>query len=277
MRDFNTRMAINIPEDETVKMVSMGMCTIVEGDSKEHLLTYGLGPCVGIAIVIRNHDEKVIRLLAHVDMGQIMGVSFDNLRFDFRRIKNIIGTDVESVEISLSSTQSFQNPLFLNESETTLLDILLDEFQEYGIGINDIKLNNSSQVQISPDGVISNYSEQEVERHRNNMLASALSEFGGYIHQELNIYITNFGAWMGNCSLGKECSAEEMEEELQKRYWQEFVQKGYQLVIAQSFSDPQCQAVYVSNWREVINPKWNVVEGCVRARSMSSDFSLGQA
>jgi hypothetical protein len=63
VKDYNTRMAINIPEDETVKMVCMGMCTIIEGDSKEHLLTYGLGPCVGVSIVIKDNNGKVSRLL----------------------------------------------------------------------------------------------------------------------------------------------------------------------------------------------------------------------
>ena len=84
VKDYNTRMAINIPEDETVKMVGMGMCTIIEGDSKEHLLTYGLGPCVGVSIVIKDNNGKVSRLLAHVDMGQIIGISFDVLQSYFR-------------------------------------------------------------------------------------------------------------------------------------------------------------------------------------------------
>lgn len=270
MKDYNTRMAINVPDDETVKMVSMGMCTIIEGDSNEHLLTYGLGPCVGVAIVIKNHDRKLSRLLAHVDMGQIIGISFDNLRFYFKRIINGMENDIESIEISLSSTQSFQNMNFLKGNETRLLAIILKEFEKCGISISNIKFNYSSQVQISPDGVISNYSKHELEQHRVNMMASALNEFGGYVHPELNIYITDFGAWMSNCSLEKECSEEEKGRKLSEKYWQEYTQKGYNLVIAPSFNDPQCQAVYVSNWQEVIDPKWKVVVGCPKARTTNS-------
>ena len=267
VKDY-TRMAINIPENETVKMVGMGMCTIIEGDSKEHLLTYGLGPCVGVSIVIKDNNGKVSRLLAHVDMGQIIGISFDNLQSYFRRIEN----DIESIEISLSSTQSFINLQYLNDKEVKLLSMILKEFQDYGINVNSIKFNYSSQVQISPKGVISNYSEHELEQHKANMMATALSEFGGYVHSELNIYITNFGAWMGNCSLGKECGEEEKERVLSKKYWQEYIQKGYNLVIAPSFNDPQCQAIYVTNWQEVINPKWGLVPGCPQAKTNNSMF-----
>ena len=272
VKDYNTRMAINIPGDETVKMVYMGMCTIIEGDSKEHLLTYGLGPCVGVSIVIKDNNGKVSRLLAHVDMGQIIGISFDALQSDFRRIINGMGNNIESIEISLSSTQSFQNMKFLKENETKLLAIILKEFEKYGIGVSDIKFNYSSQVQISPDGVISNYSEYELEQHKANMMATALSEFGGYVHPELNIYITNFGAWMSNCSLGKECDEEEKGKKLSEKYWQEYIQKGYNLVIAPSFNNPQYQAVYVTNWQEVIDPKWGVVIGCPQAKTNNSVF-----
>ena len=272
VKDYNTRMAINIPEDETVKMVGMGMCTIIEGDSKEHLLTYGLGPCVGVSIVIKDNNGKVSRLLAHVDMGQIIGISFDDLQSYFRRLKNGIENDIESIEISLSSTQSFINLQYLNDKELKLLSMILKEFQDYGIDVNNIKFNYSSQVQISPKGVISNYSEHELEQHKANMMATALSEFGGYVHPELNIYITNFGAWMSDCSLGKECDEEEKEKKLSEKNWQEYIKKGYNLVIAPSFNNPQCQAIYVTNWQEVIDPKWGVVVGCQQAKTNNSVF-----
>ena len=272
MKDYNTGMAINIPEDETVKMVGMGMCTIIEGDSKEHLLTYGLGPCVGTAIVIKNHDGKISRLLAHVDMGQIIGISFDNLRSYFRRIINSMGNDIESIEISLSSTQSFLDMKFLKEDETKLLAIILKEFEKYGISVSDIKFNYSYQVQVSPDGTISTYTETELEQHKQHMMNEALSEFGGYVHPELNIYITNFGAWMGNCSLGEKCGEEEKKKELSKEYWQEYIKKGYNLVIAPSFNDPKYQAIYVANWQEVIDPKCKVVVGCPKAKTNNSVF-----
>jgi len=268
VKDYNTRMAINIPEDETVKMVWVGMCTIIEGDSKEHLLTYGLGPCVGVSIVIKDNNGKVSRLLAHVDMGQIIGISFDDLQSYFRRLKYGKENDIESIEISLSSTQSFINLQYLKDKEVKLLSMILKEFQDYGIDVNNIKFNYSSQVQISPDGVISNYSKHELEQHGANMMATALSEFGGYVHPELNIYITNFGAWMSNCCLlGKECGAEEKEKTLSEEYWQEYIKKGYNLVIAPSFNNPQCQAIYVTNWEEVIDPKRGVVVGCQRAKT----------
>ena len=251
---------------ENVKFVSMGNCIILDGGSKEHLLTYGLGPCVGVSVVIRNQDEKTSRLLAHVDMGQMIGISFDGLQSYFRKMKNSIGYDIGSIEISLSSTQSFQNLQYLNDKETRLLTIILREFQEYGINIENIRFNYSSQVQISPKGVITNYSEYELEQHRQYMMESSLSEYGGYVHPNLNIYITNFGAWMSNCSLDLDASNEEKQKELLGRYWQEYISKGYNLVVAPSFNNPQCQAVYVSNWQEKVDPKYGVVIGCPKAK-----------
>ena len=274
MKDYNTRVAINVPEDENVKMVSMGNCTILDKGSKEHLLTYGLGPCVGVSVVIRNRDKKIFRLLAHVDMGQIIGVSFESLQSYFRRMKNSVSNGIESVEISLSSTQSFLDINSLNDKETKLLAIILREFQEYGINIENIKFNYSSQVQISPKGVISNYSEYELEQHRQYMMESSLSEYGGYVHPSLNIYITNFGAWMGNCLLGLDCSNEETRKELLGRYWQEYISKGYNLVVAPSFNNPQCQAVYVSNWQEKVDSKYGVVIGCPQAKQQRDLFDI---
>ncbi len=118
------------------------------------------------------------------------------------------------------------------------------------------------------DGVISNYSEYELEQHKANMTATALRKFAGYVHPELNIYITYFGAWMSNCSLEKKCDEEEKEKVLSKKYWQEYIKKGYNLVIAPSFNDPQYQAIYVTNWKEVIDPKWGVVVGCPQAKNV---------
>ena len=260
-------MAINVPEDENVKFVSMGDCKIIDGGSKEHLLTYGLSTGVGVSVVIRNQNKKTSRLLAHVDMGQNIGISFDNLRSYFRRIINGVENDIESIEISLSSTQSFQNLQYLNDKETRLLAIILIEFQEYGINIENIRFNYSSQVQISPKGVITNYSEHELEQHRQYMMESSLSEYGGYVHPNLNIYITNFGAWMSNClSLDLDASNEEKQKELLERYWQEYISKGYNLVVAPSFNNPECQAVYVSNWQEKVDPEYGVVIGCPKAK-----------
>ena len=71
-KDYNTRMAINVPEDESVTMVNMWDCKIIDGTTKDHLLTYGLGPCVGVAIVIKSNNWKITRLLAHIDMGECL-------------------------------------------------------------------------------------------------------------------------------------------------------------------------------------------------------------
>lgn len=277
MKDYNTRMAINIPEDETVKMVNMGGCTIVKGDSKEHLLTYGLATCVGVSIAIKDNNGKVSRLLAHVDMGQMIGISFDDLHLYFRRLKNEIENDIESIEISLSSTESFINLQYFNDRERKLLSMILLEFGGYGKDIVNIKFNYGRQVQISPDGVISNYSKGTLELHKEHVMTTAVSEFGGYVHPKLNIYITNFGAWMSNCLLGEECGEEEKEKELSDKYWQKYIQKGYNLVIAPSFNDPQYQAVYVTNWEEVIDPEWGKVIGCPRANHIVLEENLSES
>lgn len=273
MKDYNTRMAINVPENESVRMVNMGSCVIINNNEKIHLLTHGLGPCVGVSVVIKSKDGMISRLLAHIDMGQIIGVSIKDLSNYFRNMKNSISSEVESIEISLSSTQSFCDVSSLNDNETKLLAVILREFQKYGISVENINIDYSSQVQISPEGVISNYSEYELEQHRQYMMESALKEYGGYVHSDLDIYITKFGAYMGNSSLGLDCSDAEKQKELEKSYWQKYINKGYNLVVAPSFNNPQCQAIYVSNWQEMIDPEWKIVIGCTRANCKQSKLA----
>ena len=265
MKDYNTKMAIGISENEDVSMVHMGECIILDDTKKEHLLTYGLGPCVGVSIVIKNHDQKVFRLLAHFDMGQLIGVSFRSLQCDFRRMKNIVGTDIDNIEISLTSTDSYRNIESLGDMEIKLLAIILNEFQEFGVTVDNIKFNHSSQVQISPDGVISTYREEDIRHNMDNMMEESLNEYGGRVEDNLNIYVTKMGAYMGNCSLRVECSEEEKEQLLNEKYWNDYLKKGYKLKVGPSFNDPSCMAVYVENWQDQSIQQYGTVPGCIQA------------
>lgn len=268
MKDYNTKMALNIGDDE-VKMVTMGNYSILI-DGKKHLLTYGLGPCVGLAIVIKEKDGSIIRFLSHIDMGQIIEITFNQLQDILIQLKKIIANQIQDIKISLISTQSYTNMSCLNEKETKLLSILLREFEQFGIKLENIKFDYSSQVQISPSGNISVYTEEELNEHKKNMLQDDLNSFGGYIHPDLNIYITNYGAYMGNCSLSINSNEEEKQKELSKNYWQDFISKDYKLVIEPSFNNPDCLAIYVSNWNDLNIQKYGTIPGCLQVNTNKS-------
>ena len=72
--------------------VPMGEALFLDTDSKEYLYTTGLGPCVGVAIVIRDSNKKVYRLLGHIAMDEINGESFSNLKNGLDEIKNLLRT-----------------------------------------------------------------------------------------------------------------------------------------------------------------------------------------
>ena len=253
VKDYNSKMAIGVGDD-SVRFVSMG-CIYSSINENNHLLTYGLGPCVGVSIVIKCGNNDVIRLLAHMDIGQVIGCSFDYLNHTIQRLQSNIAYPIKQINIFLVTTQSYKNMHNLTENETKLLAMILAEFQRFGITINDINFVYSSQVQISPNG-----------EHRKSMLMSDLQSFGGYIHPELNIYITNYGAYMCNCSLDVNSTDEEIKSELSESYYQKYIADGYELVIAPSFNNPDCLAVYVTNWDD-INYKYGSVPGCLRVES----------
>lgn len=46
--------------------VNMGECKVINGESQQYLKTDGLGPCVGVAIVIKTSDRRVHRLLGDI-------------------------------------------------------------------------------------------------------------------------------------------------------------------------------------------------------------------
>lgn len=270
-KNYNSKMAIGVG-DALVKFVGMGGIHLSINENN-HLLTYGLGPCVGVAIVAKSGESDVTRLLAHIDMGQIVGASFENLKDNIRRLKNSISSSIKEINISLVTTQSYSNMNNLNDRETELLAILLKEFKQFGISINDIEFSYSSQVQISPKGEISTYTEQELEQHKKDFLLSDLRAFSGYVHSELNVYITSYGAYMGNCSLDTDSTEEEKQAELSKCYWQKYVANGYKLVVAPSFNNPNHLAVYVNNWNDSNIHKYGTIPGCTQVtidRNISS-------
>ncbi len=261
-KDIYSKKAIGVLNDD-VKMVHMGS-VVVSNDGNEHLLTFGLGPCVGVAVVIKEVDEKVTRLLAHIDMGQMRGVSFDEFNNELQRLKRSIVGKVQDINISLVSTESYTNMDYLNDRETMLLAIVLKNVDEYNIKLNDINFERRSQVQISPNGTISTYTEEEIKKHRNNDREEDLTSFGGYVDAVLNIYITKYGAFMCNSSLGHDSSEEEIKAYVDK-YYQRSLDAGYEIVFAPSFEDPECLAAYVKNWEDPAIRQNGHLVGCLKA------------
>lgn len=133
--------------------VDMGECIVLNGESQAYLETDGLGPCVGVAVVIKTLDDKVHRLLGHIVMEEEESYSFDELKASSRRIKANTKNNIKDIAISFTTTQSFRNRSNLTEDEITLLGIIRKEFN---YSIRDIAFNYSQQVQISPDGLITN-------------------------------------------------------------------------------------------------------------------------
>ena len=198
------------------------------------------------------------------------GNSFEDLRHKIKLLKNNINSPVKQIVISLVTTQSYQNIEDLTNNETKLLAIILNEFKNFGITINDINFVYSSQVQISPNGEISTYTKRQMEEHKQNMFMSDLDSFGEYVNPELNIYITKYGDYMGNCSLNTNSSDEEKRTEFSSNYWQEYIGNGYELVIGPSFNDPDCLAIYVTNWDDPNIQKYGTVPGCRQAKTFNS-------
>lgn len=256
-------MAINVGNDK-VKTVGMGTFSLLV-EEQDHLLTYGLGPCVAVAVVLKKSDGKIIRLLSHIDMGQIFGISIENFGVVLRRLNKYIVDSKCDIKISITSTESYNCLKYIQENEAKLLAQIIKSFEFIGITIKDIEFNNSSQVQISPKGDITAYTESQLEEHRTNMLEHDINAFGGFTYKRLNIYITKYGAYMGNCSLKNDCSEEEKKKYLASKCWQEYISSGYKLVIGQSFNNPDCMAIYLENWNDLSLRKYGTVPGCVQA------------
>jgi len=137
--------------------VDMGECKILDEKEQKYLETNGLGPCVGVAIVIRTLDGNVHRLLGHIVMEEEDEYSFDELKECIKKIKEKTKNNINSIEISFTTTHSYRNFSFLTEDELKLLKIIRKEFN---FSIRDIKFNYYENVQISPDGIITNNSER---------------------------------------------------------------------------------------------------------------------
>lgn len=146
--------------------VNMGECKVINGESQQYLKTDGLGPCVGVAIVIETPDGRVHRLLGHIIMEERPRQSFTELKDCIKIIRSNTKDSIISIEITLVTNSSYRNRTALTVDEKKLLNILLKSFET--IKYQDIKFKYSQQVQISPDGVIStsfrNKKEIEVEK-----------------------------------------------------------------------------------------------------------------
>lgn len=258
-------MTIDIPNNEWVDFVNMGSCNILSSNSKQHLLTYGLWPCTGVAIVIKSNSWELIRLLAHIDMWQLLGISIESFARYLKTMKNKIADWIKSVEIFITSTESFKNLENLKEDELKLVNLISSEFKENWITPKDIKYNYSTQVQISPQWKISTYSESELKLHEQNMLAEDINRFGGYIEPNLNIYITKYWAWMSGCWL-KNNATEEEKKNFLISYYEDDIKNGYKLKIAPSFIDSNSTAVYLKNWKDKRLWKRWWIPGCKTAK-----------
>ena len=142
--------------------VDMGDCKILDGEQQAYLETDGLGPCVGVAIVIKTIDEKVYRLLGHIIMEEDEPYSFEELKVCSRKIKNMTKDKVKNIEISFTTSQSYRDYSNLTEDERNLLRIIKKEFN---FDRKNIKFYYRQQVIISPNGSIFNNFEREEDKN----------------------------------------------------------------------------------------------------------------
>ena len=260
-------MGVGIPDNEDVINVEMGTCIILDDENKTHLITYGLGPCVGVAIVIKTEEGKIMRLLAHLDMGQTIGLNFQSFKSYLSRLKQKCVSKVENIEIQLVSSVSFIR-LFtqkrLTSNEKQLLQIIINEFKEYNIRFEDLMINRNSsvsQVQISPSGKITCISDDMRRQYDYFFETRIIPNFD--VNEMDGLYVTKYGAYMGNSSLQLNCNEQEKTQALSSNYWQEYIKRGYKLNIAPSFNNENCMAVYLENWQE-IKGDYGIVPGCIQ-------------
>ena len=154
-------MAIELLKADNVITVEMGDCVLLEGESGEYLETYGLGPCVGVAVVIKTIDGKIHRLLGHIIMEEKDSLSFNELIICLRTMKMNTNGNVGKIKISFTTSQSYRDRSCLTPDETKLLKIINNEF-----GKIEIEFNYSKQVQVSPDGSISTDFENNIFKAR---------------------------------------------------------------------------------------------------------------
>ena len=143
---------INVAEFGNTIEVDMGECKFLASDSKDVLFTKGLGPCVGVSVVIKTIDGKVYRLLAHVIMEYKEEEPFEELKACSKQMKKCINTNIESIAISFTTSCSYCNRGELSSDEFRLLTIVSNAF---GVNRQKIHFNHESQVIITPDGSIS--------------------------------------------------------------------------------------------------------------------------
>lgn len=149
--------------DNNIINVDMGECIILDGESQAYLETDGLGPCVGVAIVVKTIDGKVHRLLGHIVMEEEEAYSFEELKACSKKIKVNTKNKVKDIAISFTTSQSYRNFSNLTEDEVKLFRIIRREFN---YNIRNIKFYYQQQVQISPDGSISNNFEKNENKQR---------------------------------------------------------------------------------------------------------------
>ena len=152
--------------NETID-VEMGECVVLDGESQAFLETCGLGPCVGIAIVIKTLDSKVHRLLGHIVMEEEQSNSFEELRVCAKIINANTKDNVKDIKIAFTTTQSYRDRSNLKDDENKLIKIIKKEF---GFRMRDVEFNYSHQVQIAPTGAISTVFEKAMGQESKSKL-----------------------------------------------------------------------------------------------------------
>lgn len=271
-KSFYEKYAIDVGENEPVKFVPMGNICIQNSGENAHLLTFGLGPCAGVAITITDDKEQCYRLLGHIDMGELMG-KIEDLGEKIQYLKNQVGVEGTHVDIMLASSESFRNTSHFSEKEIKLLQTILESLKEYHITLKDIKHSYDSQIQISPNGDIKTYNDSRQRIHHEKMRGEYLKKVGGFIDRKLNVYVVpEYGAYMSDTGLGIETtSKEKMEMEIEKMK-KKFSQYGeYDIQLKQSFNNPLVYAYYVKNYKDTSIHHYGRIPGCVIAKS-KTDF-----
>ena len=135
---------INVAEFGNTIEVDMGECKFLASDSKDVLFTKGLGPCVGVSVVIKTIDGKVYRLLAHVIMEYKEEEPFEELKACSKQMKKCINTNIESIAQKYAKVNSTKRCYFIFGHFHKVGGVFLCTFKDCGIHRHTSRIHRDS-------------------------------------------------------------------------------------------------------------------------------------
>ena len=274
--DWNkTNLISEIGQD--VLAVSMGSSEITS-DKNTVIGTFGLGPCVGVAISVKDSDEKIHRFVAHIDMGQIIGMRIDEHLSKMKNfIANIIGA--HDINVGLASTQSFINPNNLNENELRILGAIKE------LNPTNYSITNASVIEVKPDGDIICPRKEQIEQQKYKMLIDVAKANGCKIDYSLRVpYVVDE---QKGCFIQSLISLDEFtkmtEEDRDKYiegrllyYQEEFKNYKAKFVMGTSAIDSDSLGIYMENYKEVAEKNYGYVPFGMKVGEKTREIGFGR-